>query len=290
MSAPPPSARHASPALLGTRASRPQRRRHPRQGARPLTLGTLVSRPQRRGGSRERRVAAPLGTLVSRPQRRGGSRGRRVVVPLGTLVSRPQARRHRRQGARPLPLGTLVPSQPRNPGVTQVAAPLGTLVSRPQARRHRRQGARPLPLGTLVPSQPRNHDVTQVAALLGTPMSRPHAGWRPAKWQPDYARNSACEPRSAEARAQAPRKPVIPAKAGIQGLIEMDSRFLPAFAGMTGNDGLKETIHLSFVRNQECQYGRKPESTARRRTMRRHLAEDSTDPGIIDRASPAGGG
>ena len=227
MSAPPPSSgHHAPPALLGTRASRPQKRRHPRQGARPLTLGTLVSRPQRRGGSRGRRVVAPLGTLVSRPQ----------------------------------------------------------------ARRHPRQGARPLPLGTLVPSRPRNHDVTQVAALLGTLVSRPHAGRRPAKWQPDYARNSACEPRSAEARAQAPRKPAIPAKAGIQGLIEMDSRFLPAFTRMTGNNGLKETFHLSFVRNQEWQYGRKPESTARRRTMRRHLAEGSTDPGIIDRASPAGGG
>ena len=206
MSAPPLcSRRHASPALLGTRASRPQKRRHPRQGARPLTLGTLVSRPQRRGGSR----------------------GWRVVVPLGTLV----------------------------------------------------------------PSQPRNHDVTLVAASLGTLVSRPHAGRRPAKWQPDYTRNPACEPWPAEARAQAPRKPVIPAEAGIHFNQEsLDSRFLPAFTRMTGNDGLKETIHPSFVRNQEWQYGRKPESTARRRTMRRHLAEDSTDPGIIAPASPAGGG
>ena len=55
-----------------------------------------------------------------------------------------------------------------------------------------------------------------------------------------------------ETRAQALRKSAIPAKAGIQGpLIEVDSRFLPAFARMTGNDGLKETIYLSFVRNQE---------------------------------------
>ena len=56
--------------------------------------------------------------------------------------------------------------------------------------------------------------------------------------------------------AQAPHKPVIPAQAGIQGLIEVDSRSLPAFAGMTGDvgaagiDGLKEAIHPSLVRNQ----------------------------------------
>ena len=31
----------------------------------------------------------------------------------------------------------------------------------------------------------------------------------------------------------------------------MDSCFLPAFVGMTGNDGLKETIPLSFVRNRD---------------------------------------
>ena len=46
-----------------------------------------------------------------------------------------------------------------------------------------------------------------------------------------------------ETRAQALQKSVIPAEAGIQRLlIEVDSRFLPAFARMTGNDGLKETI------------------------------------------------
>ncbi len=33
-------------------------------------------------------------------------------------------------------------------------------------------------------------------------------------------------------------------------MTEVDSRFLSAFAGMTGNDGLKNTIRLSFVSNQ----------------------------------------
>ena len=56
------------------------------------------------------------------------------------------------------------------------------------------------------------------------------------KGEPDYAQSSACAPGSMETRAQAQQKPVIPAKAGIQGpLIEVDSRF-------RGNDGLKETI------------------------------------------------
>ena len=50
---------------------------------------------------------------------------------------------------------------------------------------------------------------------------------------------------------ESPSFPVIPAKAGIQGLIDVDSCFLPAFVGMTGNDGLKETIPLSFVHNQD---------------------------------------
>ena len=95
---------------------------------------------------------------------------------------------------------------------------------------------------------------------------------------PDYAQSSACAPGSMEVRAQALRKPVIPAQAGIQGpLIELDSRLrgndgdggrmpasfrdtpfpgctdsrlLPAFARMTGNDGLKETVCLSLVRHQ----------------------------------------
>ena len=58
--------------------------------------------------------------------------------------------------------------------------------------------------------------------------------------RPGYAQGSACAPGSMEARAQAPRKPVIPRhpresgeKAGIQEpLVEMDSR-------LRGNDGLR---------------------------------------------------
>ena len=34
-------------------------------------------------------------------------------------------------------------------------------------------------------------------------------------------------------------------------LIEVDSRFLPAFTRMTGNDGLKNSIHPIFGRNRD---------------------------------------
>ena len=62
--------------------------------------------------------------------------------------------------------------------------------------------------------------------------------------RPDYVQGSACDPGPMETRARVSPKPVIPAKAGIQGLsIEVDSRF-------RGNDGSKKTMLLSFVRNQ----------------------------------------
>ena len=69
---------------------------------------------------------------------------------------------------------------------------------------------------------------------------------------PDYTRGSTCDLGSMEIRARASRKPVIPRhsrengeKAGIHlGQKSLDSRF-------RGNDGLKKTIHLIFVRNQE---------------------------------------
>ena len=52
-----------------------------------------------------------------------------------------------------------------------------------------------------------------------------------------------------ETRAQALRKSVIPAKAGIHfNPKALDSRF-------RGNDGLKETIYLSFVRHQDGRTG-----------------------------------
>ena len=54
-----------------------------------------------------------------------------------------------------------------------------------------------------------------------------------------------------ESWAQALRKPVIPAEAGIHSI---ESPWIPAtrFRGhkLRGNGGLKETIQLSFVRNQ----------------------------------------
>ena len=54
-----------------------------------------------------------------------------------------------------------------------------------------------------------------------------------------------------ETGGQAPRKSVIPAQAGIQGLSTgMDSR-------LRGNDGLKKTIHLIFVRNQNDEDSRR---------------------------------
>ena len=71
---------------------------------------------------------------------------------------------------------------------------------------------------------------------------------------PDYAQSSACAPGSMETRTQALRKPVIPAKAGIQfNQRSLDSRFRgndEDGGGMTGNDGLKETTCLSSVRDQ----------------------------------------
>ena len=84
------------------------------------------------------------------------------------------------------------------------------------------------------------------AAMFATAAAVQWANWHfyGRYLPPDYAQSSACALGSMETRAQAPRKFVIPAKAGIQELsIEVDSRF-------RGNDGLKETIYLSFVRNQ----------------------------------------
>ena len=50
-----------------------------------------------------------------------------------------------------------------------------------------------------------------------------------------------------ETRTQALRKPVIPAKAGIQfNQRSLDSRLLPAFAGMTGNDEDGGGMPVSF--------------------------------------------
>ena len=61
---------------------------------------------------------------------------------------------------------------------------------------------------------------------------------------PDYVQSSACALGLMETRAQALRKSVIPAKAGIHfDPKALDSRF-------RGNDGRKESIYPSFVRNQ----------------------------------------
>ena len=68
---------------------------------------------------------------------------------------------------------------------------------------------------------------------------------------PDYAQSSACAPGSMETRAQALRKPVIPAKAGIQApFIEMDSRF-------RGNDVIsaRRTFTLAVIPAKACPRG-----------------------------------
>ena len=71
---------------------------------------------------------------------------------------------------------------------------------------------------------------------------------------PDYAQSSACAPGPMETRTQTLRKPVIPAKAGIQfNQRSLDSRFRgndEDGGGMTGNDRLQENIYLSLVPNQ----------------------------------------
>ena len=71
---------------------------------------------------------------------------------------------------------------------------------------------------------------------------------------PGYARSAARGPGPMETRAQAPGKPVIPAKAGIHfNQKSLDSRFRgndgPGNDG-PGNDGLKKTMPPGFVRHQ----------------------------------------
>ena len=83
-----------------------------------------------------------------------------------------------------------------------------------------------------------------LCGIAGARTSRPATAdavaWRWSKQPPDYAQSSACAPGSMETRAQALRKLVIPAKAGIHfDSRPLDSRFLPAFARMTGNDGIE---------------------------------------------------
>ena len=290
MSVPPPS----GPGLRAPPA-RPEPAPPGRAPAAPL--GTLAPRPGHVLRANKAGIAAPLGTLVPRPERMRLHAGNPVAALLGTRASRPHAGRGSHGQRVAAPLGALAPSRPRDHNVTLVAPPLGTPVPRPERMRlHAGSPVAPL-LGTLV-SHPRHMlraNEAGIAAFLGTRASRPHARTggppqRPAARQPDYARNPACKSRSPEARAQAPRKPVIPAQAGIQGRTEVDSRSLPALAGMTGNDGLKETIRPSLVPNREWRCRRAPEAAHERRAMLRRLAGRFTNGAPIDPASPAGGG
>ena len=95
------------------------------------------------------------------------------------------------------------------------AHPLRDGTTLPRPRRGNQGGVQARRRGAMSAPAPSGSDLR--ASLLGARASRPHAGRRPAARQPDYVQSSACEPRSAEARAPAPRKPVIPAKAGIHG-------------------------------------------------------------------------
>ena len=93
---------------------------------------------------------------------------------------------------------------------------------------------------------------------------------RPARiFIPDYAQSSACTLGPMETRAQAPRKFVIPAKAGIH----FNQRFLDS--RFRGNDGLKETIYLIFVRNQVFISGGSAPVWAGRPRQQTHRSQDA---------------
>ena len=109
---------------------------------------------------------------------------------------------------------------------------------------------------------------------------------------PDYGQGSACDLGSTEARAPAPWKPVIPAKAGIHFKQEsLDPRLLLAFVGRTGNDGEKEIVPAEIraqsgwtpgrffvrrtIRKERC---RRPDSDPiARKAACRHLRPDDLD-------------